>query len=192
MEPIQYLRALRRRWLVITAAMVVAAVAAFLTSPDISGIEPDAPFAAYSATTVVWNEAGATGEGGSPIGFGSALTRVLVLPDVAALAARELGRNADPIALLTQVQSFVDTESGFLEITGFGGTPKAAEKVSAAFQTALVTYLTDLRDTRLNEKAQLLRKSLKVLETRGSSDNLTFPVPMRSRRWPSNGSSPWG
>ena len=161
MEPLQYLRAFRRRWAVIVAAVAVAVAAGWFTTETVAPAAP-AP-TRYQATAVLWNPSGVTGGAGPAITLES-MVRLATLPDVVALAAEQLDRQDDPSALRGQVSVQVDPQSAaFLNVTGIGGTPRAAEQVSEAFATSLIRYLQGLQTRQLRRQARSIETQLETL-----------------------------
>jgi capsular exopolysaccharide synthesis family protein len=167
MEPIQYLRALRRRWVVIVLAAITAVSAAWATSTAVGDSVP-LQQDTYRATLVMWDSSQVTGEGTTVIGPGAA-PQLIGLHDLGVLAAKHLGTDVEPSALQAGVQAANDPETGFLDITAFADTPKQAEQLASAFGWALKRYLTDLRDRQLDAKAQALTDQLAELHRLGSS-----------------------
>ena len=91
MEPVHYVRALRRRWWVIAASVLVASAAAWLTTTAVPSAQATAaPPTAYTATTVLWNTGAPTMGQGSPITSMEALAQVVTLPGPTAIAAKAL------------------------------------------------------------------------------------------------------
>ncbi|HZD79129.1 MAG TPA: hypothetical protein VE646_03695, partial [Actinomycetota bacterium] len=139
MDPIQYLRAFRRRWAVIVAAVLVAAAAGWLTTSTVAPVRA-AP-QRYSATALLGNGTSSTVPG-VPILDVPALVRVATLPDVVDLAAKELGWTGDPSVLAGNVQVTPDPQSdGFLDITGTATGPRQAERIAEAFSNALIAFV---------------------------------------------------
>ena len=128
MEPVQYLRALRRRWFVVIAAVVVAALSALAVSRGPTPIAPSAAYASFAATTTIYDTGLASGTSVTVFPLAT-LPTIIAFPDVAHAAAAHTNGKVDPDALASQVSTFADAESGFLDITGIGGTPRQAELV---------------------------------------------------------------
>lgn len=173
MEPIQYLRALRRRWVVVVAALVIAVSAAWFTSQVQGPITHGA--STYTATTVIWDQSAAIGIPGSPLGL-STLPAIVKLPNVAALAAEDLGGQIDPSELIDLVSAQVNADSGFLEITAVAVDPDQAERVASAFSRAAIRYIKLLKNDQLVEKEKALRLELAELEGRNATDIEKQPV----------------
>lgn len=169
MEPIHYLRALRRRWWVIVASVVVASAAAWFTTataPPLRATTPSEP-QAYTATTVLWNTGAPTLGQGSPITSLEALAQVVTLPGPTAIAAKALDYRGDLLALSSQVRGSVDQASGFLNITATALTRERAVAVSSTFSEALITYLQRLNTKRIDESQRLLLAQIETLQRQG-------------------------
>ena len=165
MEPVHYLRALRRRWWVIAASVLVASAAAWFTTATLApaqatSSEPQT----YTATTVLWNTGAPTIGQGSPITSMEALAQVVALPGPTAIAAKGLDYHGDPLVLSSQVLGSVDEASGFLNITATARTPERAVAVSAAFSEALLAYLQRLNITRIDQQQQQVQEQIRTLQ----------------------------
>ena len=123
MEPIHYLRALRRRWWVIVAAVLVAGTAAWVTT-EVAPVRPVAPKATgYSATTVLWNPGAPIVGQGSPITDLTVLANLVGLPEVSSIAAKRMHFDGTPLDLSQQVYATTDPTTGFLSISGTAPDP---------------------------------------------------------------------
>jgi capsular exopolysaccharide synthesis family protein len=168
MEPVHYVRALRRRWWVIAASVLVASAAAWLTTAAVpSAGATVAPPTAYTATTVLWNTGAPTIGQGSPITSMEALAQVVTLPGPTAIAAKALDFHGDPLVLSSKVQGSVDQASGFLNITATAPTREQAVATSTAFSEALLTYLKRLNVRRIDESQRLLLEQINTLQQLG-------------------------
>jgi capsular exopolysaccharide synthesis family protein len=168
MEPIHYLRALRRRWWVIVVAILVAGVAAWITTTTVAPPRNSGVASSYAATSVMWDPGISAGAGqGSPITNLDSLAQVVSLPDVAAKAAQLMNYEGDPLALGAQVDASSDRTSGFLRITATAPDPKNAEKISAAFSHALIVYLGELKDQQIDQQQRLVKQQIKAVEEQG-------------------------
>ena len=170
MEPIHYLRALRRRWWVIVAAVVVASLAAWgttvaLSSPKVVVARPTV----YNATTTLWNTQAPTI--GQPVTLGSPakLVSFVALPEVAAIAERSMGTQGNPPARGTHVYAYADPVTGLLDITGTAASPGLAVEMSTAYSRALITYLERVKQMKITVKQRVIERQIQILEGRGPS-----------------------
>ena len=169
MEPIHYLRALRRRWWVIVAAVLVAGTAAWVTT-DVAPVQPVTPKAAgYSATTVLWNPGAPIVGQGSPITDLAVLANLVGLPEVSSIAAKRMHFDGTPLDLSQQVYATTDPTTGFLSISGTALDPATAERISNAFSQSLIAYLVQLRNTKIDQQQRLVQEQIQRLIQRGGS-----------------------
>jgi Mrp family chromosome partitioning ATPase len=163
---IEYLRTFRRRWLVIVATIVVAMIAALFTTQTIAPAAPSPP--TYQASTLLASSGGAVnGVTLTP----DTLAVFATIDSVARRAAKDLGFEGEPEALLRSIQASPDSTTGvFLSITGFGPTPRRAEKIADTFATALTDYLRDRRDRGLRARIAELEKSIRNASQAGNVD----------------------
>ena len=136
-QPVHYLTALRRRWWVIVAAVLVAGVGRWFTTTTSPDSRSTNATAAYSATTVLWDPGAPGVRPRNPFTSTVALAQVVTLPDVVAIAAQVMDYQGSPLALRNQVKATTDPDERFLAITGYGAGPSSAETVSTAFSHAL-------------------------------------------------------
>ncbi|MEO8424610.1 MAG: hypothetical protein ABI595_11970 [Actinomycetota bacterium] len=173
MEPIHYLRAFRRRWWVIAAAVLVAGGVAWATtqvSPASTSLTSESQGrAGYTATTVIWNPGTFVGGGGTIFSMDQ-LAQVVTLPDVATIAAKDLGYTGDLLALGAQVQASADPTTGFLRVTATADGPKGAEAISTAFSRGLIAYLQRLKITQADQQQRLLQKEITALQKHFAAD----------------------
>ena len=126
MDPIDYLRALRRWWSVIVALTLVGSLAAFATSGGSSGSR-------YQATHIL-EQSGDTNDA-----VGLARSAFLATSgDVAKLVAKQLGE--DPRGAV-QVSAQADPTLNAVVITAVAGSSQRATTVADAFASALITTL---------------------------------------------------
>ena len=118
-EPIHYLRALRRRWWVIAASVVVACAAAWVTTVALA--TPDvqvAPRPTYSATTTLWNVQAPTLGAVVPRPDPAFLANLVTLPAVTTIATQ-----ANPAVADSKVYATTDPQNGQLIVTGTASSP---------------------------------------------------------------------
>ena len=143
---VEYLRAFRRRWLVIVATIAAALAAAWFTTETFAPLPPPR-IPRYQASTLLLPLSSTMNV--------DALAVVATIEPVAESAAEELDFDGDPLSLREQVQASPDQETGLLTISALGADPNRAERVSNAFAAALVDYLS----------AQQRRATIRTIET---------------------------
>jgi capsular exopolysaccharide synthesis family protein len=173
MEPIHYMRALRRRWFVIIAAIAVAGIAAFVMTPDVSSSGPPVDQSKnYQATTLLLEDPSSSGS--DFVAFGS-LPTLIKAPQVAVIAAKLMGSEVDPLVLRNKVTAQVDPVSGFMDVSGFSSNPSDAEDLSRAFTSALRTYVTRLKNRDIDRQIRTLTESVASLQDEGVSEEAIRP-----------------
>lgn len=127
MEPVDYLRALRQRWLLIVALTLFGAAAAFLTSTG-------DPAPSYQATHILVQDS----SNADVVSLARAAFLV-TSGDVPNRVGRTLGE--DPRAVLSGVSAVTDPELNGLRITAVESTPERAVLVADTFADELVDSL---------------------------------------------------
>ncbi len=186
MDLLTYLRAFRRRWTVVVAAVAVALVAGWFTT---EAVAPDAPQGppSFSATTLLVS-GGAT-VGNVPINL-ETLAIIATLPETAEIAAEEIGYEGDPLDLRSKVQASPDSDTGVLTITTFAPRAARAEELGNAFATALSGSLQDEQAATFAPEISGLRRQIEkagggavAAELRGLlavlEEQAKAPVPIR-------------
>ena len=171
MEPVQYTRALRRRWWVIAASVVVASVAAWVTTVALNPAKvPRAT--TYVATTTLWNTQAPTIGQEVPLPDFDSLPTYLTLPQVASIAEQAMDGQAHSAALGSEVSAQADLNSGLLDITGTAANPEEAVAVSTAYSHALITYLDRLKQKKISLQQQVVERQIRSLQKQGSGRDL--------------------
>ncbi|MGH2661071.1 MAG: hypothetical protein ACRDHS_15805, partial [Actinomycetota bacterium] len=107
MDPFAYLRALRRRWPIIPAAVLVAVIAAWFTT-KVLPVRP--PTVSYQATVVLLDTGGTAGNL-------QTLAALVTLDPVAEKVADAMGFAGDPATLAARVNAVANPSTGFLTIS---------------------------------------------------------------------------
>jgi capsular exopolysaccharide synthesis family protein len=147
MNPIEYLRALKRRWVVIMATVAVALSVGFATSS--SGPSPKYEAAdSYEATAVILNTGEISVPGVSSMSTVAALTTV---GDVPKRVADRLRTNEAPVSLARKVEAVAEEDTTLLNITGTSTDPVEAKRLANTFAEELIAYLHETK-VRTEEK----------------------------------------
>lgn len=161
MDPVEYVRALRRRWAAVAACLAVALLVGFLMSRG-SGGSQGPRVSSYRATVVLIDSRY------DPTSFGA---RALNLATVAAIAkvgevparvARALDEG-NPQALAASIVTSVDDQTGLLRITATSRDPDRAVLVANTFARELMDYLRDQELESVTRRAELLDERLQQL-----------------------------
>ncbi|HXY73300.1 MAG TPA: AAA family ATPase [Actinomycetota bacterium] len=173
MEPVQYLQALRRRWLVIVASVLVA-VAIALLIPS-SGRAHASSASGYQATTIVVDPS-TFSSGFNP--KTSPLASLVTFPSVASRVAKAVGYTGNPLDLTRGVSAEFNSDTGLLSITAEAPTPARAELLANTFASQTIQFLQGLETkTAQIQAAGLraaivpLRQQLNALNGRGGSSH---------------------
>ncbi|MGH2727371.1 MAG: hypothetical protein ACRDKS_10425, partial [Actinomycetota bacterium] len=154
MDPIEYLRGIKRRWRLVAGIMALALVGAWvLTSVIGYGGGKDT----YTATVTMLQASAkgsastsrsnvAPGSGTSSINTIAALATV---DQVAQRVAKSLKYEDDPKKLSKNVEAKVDAKTGFLRITATAHKPDNAKQLADAFAKELIAFLV-VRETQAN------------------------------------------
>ncbi len=153
MEPIDYVRALIRRWPIIAIGAFLGAFFAFVLTPSQSA-ESSAVQSQYRATHTMLSTLqtfSATSEVGT-VTFAQ-VPVFATTGEVPRLAAEELGWSGPPAALAAQVTVESDPTTGTLRFTTVQENPDDAVRIADAFADETVRYLSlrqeELRQDRL-------------------------------------------
>ncbi len=162
MEPIEYLRAFRRRWTVVLAAVTVAVVAALLTSQV--GGNTGGPTKLYRASSLIIDTVRI-----GPTTTATSIDDVFILSifattePVANRAAKQLKGPATGEELLAEITAEPDLETGLLDIAAVAPSPKRAEAMARAFSRALLGYARTERNRELQERIHGFSEQLRNL-----------------------------
>jgi Mrp family chromosome partitioning ATPase/capsular polysaccharide biosynthesis protein len=184
MEPVEYVRGLRRRWRVIVAGMLVGVAAAWLTTeavPVERGTSPDR----YQAEVLLLDARGdqfgseSRGPEGVPL---STMAAFATLNGVSSRAAESLDGDESPEELAATVEAIADEETGILTISADAPTARRAERVAGAFARALRAYLMDQQRRELRVRIRAFQDQLAELDCQGSrSEDSSLCFTLRSQ-----------
>ena len=180
MELVDYLRVLRRRWRVIAVSVVVALIAAWITTPaQAAERQPTAVGTSFRATHTLLQGADAQ----TPVNL--ELTRLFATTgDIPRRAAVRLGKPAEqgPV-LATRVTVTADLNVGSLAVTVAGEDGEEAAAISNAFAVEIVENLrATLQRDRDAERAEAERLVKELgdrvgrLQTQIAADAVNAPV----------------
>jgi succinoglycan biosynthesis transport protein ExoP len=166
-----YLRIFWRWKFLFFAFLIVIPVIAYVIA---SGKKPS-----YQSSTLVELQDVTVGLGSSsaPIQTGNlaAVARLVDTTPVANEAAPFLSpRPADPASLLGSVSASADQTTGFLTITGTGGTPAEAAAIANAFAKALSVHQQGQADQSIHQQITAARKQLKATPKSNASERTTL------------------
>jgi capsular exopolysaccharide synthesis family protein len=136
MEPIEYLRAVRRRWLVVVFATLVFAGGAWATTAlPSSTVEANS----YRSGAILLRT------GGLPI---ETMAAFVELRGVAVRVADKIGFDGDPIDLADRVIAESNKDTGLLYITATGRTAEEARLLANSYSKSLIKHMEEEFTTR--------------------------------------------
>jgi capsular exopolysaccharide synthesis family protein len=158
MNPAGYLRALRRRWLDVVLAVVVALLAGLA----VTAVAPAGPATVtYEATSVIIGT-------GSPYvpGLGNlrSLAALTTVGEVPTRVAERLDYEGDPLDLARAVTVEVDAEAGILTITALSQDRGMAARLADGFARELMTFVRDKQAEGLALDTAVVTRRLEELE----------------------------
>lgn len=160
MDWIDYLRALRRRWKIVTIAVVIALITAWFTTTATSVL--GSPATLYRATTVMLNTGTLDSLGVSNLETAAALVTV---GDVPKRVRAALKTPESAASLATTVTATVDTKTGVLKIEAVSPEQARAETLADAFAAQLISFLADRKAQSIATQADALTKRLAELRS---------------------------
>jgi capsular exopolysaccharide synthesis family protein len=163
-DPIEYLSALKRRWLVIAVTVVVGLTAAWFTSSGATNTEAAVhPTQRYEATALILN----TGSGSAGYGIGNlnTIAAITTIPDVESRVAKEIGFTGDPQALGAGVIAHGDATTGLLSISTTATDPDRAALLANTFAEQLIGFLGDRQSEGIAAALQGVQKRIKEFQT---------------------------
>ncbi len=166
MEPIEYVRALRRRWLVVVGAAALAAALGWFTAATAEPSGPVAPVGhTYQATTVILPNAGqSAGQLQGGVNSGNTLAALVELPAVGQRVAKDLGIKGDPAAIPTQVSASADKDTGLLSIIAKSPVANQAKRTADAYAKELIAFVNEGKRTTALAEQNALTKQLSDLQ----------------------------
>lgn len=156
MEPLDYLRVIRRRWRILAACVLVAAVAAWITTPA----EPTNDEVTYRATNQVIRDSSAV----APPALAS-LSVFVKTGEVPKRVAKRVGYDGEPAVLAADVRLEPDDQTGILGISATGSSPSKAADMANAFAEETLAYLGEQAQAQQQEQLGTLNERLAALET---------------------------
>src|SRR5581483_9879145 len=155
MEPIEYLRLFRRRWRLVAACAIVAAVAALVTTPSRSS----GGAVQYVSDATIVRDASADNA--------PALTSVQLFMrtgDVPDRVAKRIGYQGNPLRLARSLAFDLDDQLGTLTVTATGSSPEEAADIANAFVEETIAYLGEQAQAERQQSTQQLNDQVNQLQ----------------------------
>lgn len=161
MDPIEYLKTLRRRWLVVAVAVLLGMTISVVA---LSGLDPAGPATAqYRATTILLSDQ--TTPVDPRISGGLTTVAALVtIGDVPKRAAEALDFDGEAALLAATVRASVNRNSGLLHISASAPDPTRAELVADTFATELIAYIEARNGRAVEQEAREFRRQVRRLQ----------------------------
>src|SRR6266542_1415119 len=157
-DPVEYIRAVRRRWVLVALAVGVAITLAWVTT-SVAPVGIGPPIRTYQATTVLLST------GGNAVGNLKTLAAIVDIPDISKRVADDLHyTQGDPAALGSQITAIGDTEAGLLKITATATDPGFARGLADKFSAELLAFLRDRVQSTNEAEASAINKQLNRLK----------------------------
>jgi capsular exopolysaccharide synthesis family protein len=159
LDPIEFLRAVRRRWVVVVAAVGVALVAGWLTT-RVAPTGP--PVKTYRATSILLSTSSSpyAAPGVTSLQTLAALTTV---GDVPKQVVQVLAREEDPVELAQLVRATANPQTGILKISATSTDPNEAKLLADTFATELVAFLGSRETLTTAREADSIQRRLERL-----------------------------
>jgi capsular exopolysaccharide synthesis family protein len=155
---IDYVRAVRRRWVDIALAVVIALVAGwFLTSVA----PPGKRQSSFQATTVLVSTGDVVTPGITNLGALAALTTV---GDVPERVAEKIDYEGSPVELTERVRASANLQTGILKITATSTKSRDARVLANTFARQLVGFLEDQKARSVAQEGAPLSRQLDRLK----------------------------
>lgn len=153
MDPLDYLRALRQRWRLVVACLVVALLAGWVTTPSDPTVVAQRG-TSYSATATLLRDPA------SKVSLGY-VALFVTKGEVPAIVAKKLKWPGDPAVLAATIEVDADEEVGTITIAASGGDGPRAARTANAFADEIIAYEDDRQQKDKQARVSLLEKNLR-------------------------------
>ena len=169
MEPIEYLRILRRRWAVIAACVLIALAAAWATTP--AHPRSTKPVTSYNASATLLQS---TTNSSTSLNY---IALFVTAGEIPVRAAKELGYSGDPEVLASTLSVTQDPTVGSLVISGSGKDGTQIADTVNAFARQTIAFFQDQAQAARQSMLESSKKRLDALA--GSVNQLTTQMAAR-------------
>jgi Mrp family chromosome partitioning ATPase len=175
MDPVEYLRGIKRRWRLV-AAMVALALAGGLVLSSIIGTGGSTTSKAtvsllQTQATTTTEPTRNNGSGSSSSSNLGAIAALISVDQITQKVAKEMSFAGDPHRLAKKVTAFVDPKTGFLKITASADSPERARQLADSFARHLMAFLVEREATSnailaktLQDQITRIRNDIKALD----------------------------
>jgi capsular exopolysaccharide synthesis family protein len=167
MEPIRYVRAIRRRWLVIVGFVLLAVTAAWVTTASVAPVSARAH--AFTASALVNTQGSASSTSAQTQYNPDLLVVYVTLRQNGAAVAKKIGYQGSPLDLLNRINASADSTTGILSIQATDPSARGAEQLANAFASQLVTFVEGLKNQQFQDQISVLQQQLADARRGGGS-----------------------
>ncbi|MGH2571965.1 MAG: hypothetical protein ACRDGU_00475 [Actinomycetota bacterium] len=160
MDPIEYLRGLRRRWPIIAATVAVALAIGWFTTTGPTQLGTGPRVETYQASTVLFN----TGRAGGGLANLNTIAALATIPDVSQRVAEAVDFEGDPAQLSQRVGASANTNAGLLTISVTSSDPDEAKILADTYAEELLGWISEREQESATAEAEALDKQLERLE----------------------------
>lgn len=165
MDPIEYLRTLRRRWPIIAAAVAIAAAVGGATATVVVPVgSSGSTTTSFEASTLLLNTSSSSGTEGLGAIPSDAISFLATVGEVPIRVAEALDFEGSPQTLVGAVSVVPIENSGLLQITARSPEARRAEAVADTFATELIAWLSERQKTFTLSAAKALADDLADLD----------------------------
>ena len=161
MDPIDYLKTLRRRWLVVAVSVLVSMAISSVALLSLDG-SAASQGSSYRATTILL-----TGEStltDPRVNALSTLAALVTIGEVPKRVAEALDFEGEPSALASTVQASIDADTRLMRISATASDPARAEVVADTFAEEMIVYVEARNGRIVEEEAREFRRRLRRLQ----------------------------
>jgi capsular exopolysaccharide synthesis family protein len=160
-DPIDYLKTLRRRWLVVAVSVLVSMAISSIALLSLDG-SAASQGSSYRATTILL-----TGEStltDPRINALSTLAALVTIGEVPKRVAEALDFEGEPSALASTVSASIDADTRLMRISATASDPARAEVVADTFAKELISYIEARNGRIVEEEAREFRRRMRRLQ----------------------------
>jgi Mrp family chromosome partitioning ATPase/capsular polysaccharide biosynthesis protein len=173
MEPVQYLRTIRRRWIVIVVCVVLGLVAGYLTSLGAQKKKDETTY--WRATYTLYYDSSAVQDKGGAFTALGQMGLLATSGDVPAKIAQE--RGVDVNSLSARVQTVTNPALATLKITVTGEDAGDTVALANDWGDSLMQYITDKNKAVYDEETTTTLNRLNSLRDEIAAKELANPDP---------------
>jgi capsular exopolysaccharide synthesis family protein len=160
-DPIEYLKTIRRRWLVVAIALLLGTTISVFALPGADGA--GSPAAQYKATTILLSDQTTVVDPRVNGGL-STVAALVTIGDVPKRAAEALDFQGEPDLLALTVRASVNRTTGLLHISATAPDPTRAELVADTFAEELISYIEERNGQLVEQEAREFRRQVRRLQ----------------------------